>query len=248
MESAEGAEKRIQEQYREIAAGEAGHGAHPDPVAYAGTIGYSPEDIASVPKEAVLCLGCGNPLVIAQLKEGETVLDLGCGGGLDAFLAAQKVGHGGRVVGVDATPEMVDKATDNAKKGDYKNVEFRRAAIERLPLADNEVDVAISNCVLNHCADKLAAFKEVHRVLKPGGRLCVADLVTAGEFPEEALKDEVWGNWIARASGKAEYLAAIADAGFRDVVLLNDGAFTMSEEDDRLRGRIINIQVKAVKQ
>jgi ubiquinone/menaquinone biosynthesis C-methylase UbiE len=195
-----------------------------------------------------MSLGCGNPVARAGLRQGEIVLDLGSGGGLDAFVAARRVGPTGRVIGVDVTLEMVKRANANAKKAKLENVEFKRAPIERLPLDDSSVDVAISNCVMNHCPDKARAFKEVHRVLKVGGRMCISDLVTSGAFSEAALKDELWGEWLAAAQSKSEYLRAVERAGFQRVAVEAEAAFPMAESDERLKGRIISIRLTARKQ
>jgi len=194
-----------------------------------------------------MSLGCGNPTALAELKEGEVVLDIGCGGGLDVFLAAKKVGDTGKVLGLDMTPEMVEKARNNAEKGEYKNVEFRVGEIENLPIEDQSVDVIMSNCVINHCPDKAAAFKEVFRCLKPGSRMLVCDLVVEGEFSEDILQDEVWGEWIAGACGKHKYLNAISTAGFHDVAIISESPFCVSEKDSRLKGKIVSIHVKAYK-
>ncbi len=216
-------------------------------LAYAVSLGYSEEELKSVPAEAVVCHGCGNAVARARLRAGETVLDLGSGVGLDAFLAARQVGPSGRVIGVDVALELVGRANATARRANLENVEFKQAPIERLPLADGSIDVAISNCVMNHCADKLQAFKEVLRVLRRGGRLCLSDLVTAGTFPDTALKDDVWGEWLRTALDKAEYLRAIEQAGFGEVTVDGEATFPMAEGDERLKGRIVSIWLTARK-
>jgi len=235
------------ERYAKIAAGANNGTGHPEPVAYAASLGYSEENLKTVPADAVMSLGCGTPVTRARLRQGEIVLDLGSGAGLDAFLAARQVGPTGRVIGVDATLEMVKRANETAEKSTIANGEFRHAQIERLPLDDCSVDVAISNCVMNHCADKVRAFKEVHRVLKIGGRTCLSDLVAAGPFSEAALGDEVWGEWLAVALSKSDYLRAIEQAGFQEVTLEEEAAFNMAEQDERLKGRIVSIGLTARK-
>ena len=185
------------------------------------SVGYSDEEINVVPKGANLGLGCGNPVAIASLKEGDVVLDLGSGAGFDAFLAAQKVGERGRVIGVDMTPEMLEKARANAKKGNYKNIEFRLGEIEKLRVEDNSVDVIISNCVINLSPDKESVFKEAFRVLKPGGRLMVSDLVLTKELPA-IIKDsvEAYVGCLAGAIMKNEYLNYIKLAGFQYIKIV----------------------------
>ncbi len=243
--------KRLKAQYAEVASREmsAGGEGAVDPFAYAKSIGYSEQEMRSVPAEAAITHGCGNPTALAQLKPGQVVLDLGCGGGLDAFLAAQRVGAGGRVIGLDMTAEMIEKATASAGKGGYVNVEFHVAEIERLPVASDSVDVVISNCVINHASDKPAVFKEVHRVLKPGGSLFLSDLVTTSRFPDGMREKapEMWAPWLAMASDRQTYLKAIRQSGFRTLTVLAEGLFPMAEADAALRGRILSIQIQADK-
>jgi arsenite methyltransferase len=190
------------------------------------SIGYSDTDISSVPEGANLGLGCGNPIALASLKPGDTVLDLGSGAGFDCFLAAKKVGPEGRVIGVDMTPEMVEKARANAGKVGAANVDFRPGEIEHLPVADNSVDIVISNCVINLSPDKEQVFREAFRVLKPGGRLMVSDIVLKAVLPQQLL-DSVAGyvGCISGASLKADYLAMMAAAGFADVQVVSEDRF-----------------------
>ena len=198
------------------------------------SIGYSEEDINNAPDEANLGLGCGNPLALASLKEGETVLDLGSGAGFDCFLAANKVGEKGRVIGVDMTPEMLEKARENARKNNYTNVEFRLGEIESLPVADNTADVIISNCVINLSPDKNRVFQEAYRVLKPGGRLMVSDIVLTKELPDFIRSSvQAYIGCISGAMLEEEYLGAIEAAGFQDVRVADEtGIATDSLEND----------------
>lgn len=181
-------------------------------------LGYSEEDLAKVPEGADMGLGCGNPKAIAALQAGETVVDLGAGGGFDCFLAAAEVGESGRVIGVDMTPDMLSKARRNAEKGKFANVEFRLGEIEHLPIADNTADVIISNCVINLSPNKSQVFREAFRVLAPGGRLAISDVVATVELPEEMRKDE---QLIAGCMGNASLIEdlekMIAAAGFESV-------------------------------
>ena len=189
-------------------------------------IGYSREELQAVPEGSNLGLGCGNPVALASLKKGEIVLDLGSGAGFDCFLASQKIGKKGKVIGVDMTPELVEKARDNAEKGNYDNVEFRLGEIENLPVADNSMDVIISNCVINLSPDKSRVFQEAFRVLKPGGRLMVSDLVLVKELPD-FIKNSVRA-YIGCLSGaimKDKYTDAIKKAGFQNVKIIEETSY-----------------------
>lgn len=180
-----------------------------------GQMGYSSDEMLTAPEGSNLGLGCGNPVAIASLKEGETVLDLGSGAGFDAFLASAKVGNTGRVIGVDMTDEMLAKARENAKKGNYRNVEFRKGDIEDLPLEDKSVDAIISNCVINLAPDKRKVFKEAYRVLKPGGRLMASDVVLIKPLPEELKSDEkLLVGCVSGAILREDYLNLLEKAGF----------------------------------
>lgn len=197
------------------------------------SIGYSEEDMNSVPEGANLGLGCGNPLALASLKEGETVLDLGSGAGFDCFLAANKVGKKGKVIGVDMTPEMVEKARDNARSNNYTNVEFRLGEIESLPVADNAVDIIISNCVINLSVDKTRVFKEAYRVLKPGGRLMVSDIVLEKELPDFVRNSiQAYIGCISGAILESDYLGAIESAGFKDVRVADETGIAADSLDN----------------
>jgi arsenite methyltransferase len=213
----------------------------------ASKVGYSPGDIESIPEASLLGLGCGNPVALASLKEGEAVLDLGSGGGIDVFLAAKNVGPSGRVIGVDMTQEMVERAKATALEHGYTNVEFRLGEIEALPVEDDSVDAVISNCVINLAPDKLKVFKEAYRVLKPKGRLMVSDLVTLGELPDSVRQSfDAWAGCIAGALEKSDYLDKIADAGFTDVKVVSQKPYTIDVSPE-LRGKIISVQVEAHK-
>jgi SAM-dependent methyltransferase len=184
-------------------------------------MGYSAEDFASVPEGSNMGLGCGNPQTIAALKPGEIVLDLGSGGGFDCFLAAKQVGATGKVIGVDMTLEMIAKARSNAEKSLYSNVEFRLGEIEQLPIADDNVNVIISNCVINLSADKPKVFREAYRVLKPGGRLAVSDVVATAEFPQYIRNDRAMHSICATGTEFVVDLEnMLADAGFTDIEIV----------------------------
>ncbi len=181
-------------------------------------LGYTKEELLAAPEGSNMSLGCGNPGAIASLMPGETVLDLGSGGGFDCFLAAQQVGETGHVIGVDMTPDMVSKARENASKAGFANVEFRLGEIEHLPVADDTVDVIISNCVINLSPDKPSVFREAYRVLKPGGRLAISDTVATAALPEEARQDmEMWSECISGSATIDELETMLREAGFECV-------------------------------
>jgi len=181
-------------------------------------IGYSEEELSSVPEGADLGLGCGNPQAIAELKPGETVLDLGSGGGFDCFLAAKQVGPSGRVIGVDMTGEMIERARENARKAEATNVEFRLGEIEHLPVADESVDAIMSNCVINLSPEKPAVFRDAFRVLKPGGRLAISDVVATAPLPEEVRQDiELHVGCTAGAAMIDELQRMLTEAGFTQI-------------------------------
>lgn len=199
-----------------------------DPADVSRKIGYTQGELKEVPEGANLGLGCGNPVALASLKEGETVLDLGSGGGLDCFLAAKKVGVKGKVIGVDMTPEMIDKARGNAHKQGYKNLEFRLGEIENLPASDASVDIVISNCVINLSPDKKRVFKEAFRVLRSGGRLMVSDIVLLKELPDLIKNSpEAYVGCISGAIMRDEYLGAIKEAGFQKVRIVGETSFPL---------------------
>ena len=181
-------------------------------------IGYSQAELASLPDGANLGLGCGNPVALASLREGDVVLDLGSGAGIDCFLAAQAVGPSGRVIGVDMTPEMLDRANANAEAGGYANVEFRLGDLESLPVDDNSVDLVISNCVINLVPDRTQVYREALRVLKPGGRVSVSDTIQTVALPDALLDTEVAkAGCISAVVTKEAYLASLSEAGFAEV-------------------------------
>lgn len=191
-------------------------------------IGYSDQEMQAVPDGSNLGLGCGNPVALASLKPGETVLDLGSGAGFDCFLAANRVGNTGKVIGIDMTPEMIAKARDNAQKGDYANVEFRLGEIENIPVEDNLIDIIISNCVINLSPDKDKVFKEAFRVLKAKGRLMVSDIVLQKELPDEIKNSvEAYVGCVAGAMLKADYIHAIKNAGFEEITILEETVFPL---------------------
>lgn len=188
------------------------------PQTQSSLMGYSADEINSVPADAVMGLGCGNPQAIAALKPGEVVLDLGSGAGFDCFLAARQVGESGKVIGVDMTPDMIKRAEENAEKGAFTNVEFRLGEIEDMPVDDMSIDVILSNCVINLSPDQATVYQEMYRVLKPGGRLAISDMVASGEMPAEIKEDmELHSSCVAGALQVNELDQIMKEAGFKDI-------------------------------
>ena len=218
-------------------------------------LGYTAEQQAAVPEGASLGLGCGNPLAHAAVTAGETVLDLGSGAGIDCFLAARETGPAGHVIGVDMTPPMIEKARANAKKSDLANVEFRLGEIEHLPVADASVDAIISNCVVNLSPDKPQVFREALRVLKPGGRMVLSDLVLLHALSPELQKNvDLYVGCVAGASLKQDYLRMIREAGFADVEVVEERGYTVGQgalppgsEEARAFEAVTSVKVRAVK-
>ena len=202
-------------------------------------IGYTSKELQSVPEGANLSLGCGNPVALASLKEGETIIDLGSGAGIDCFLVAKRVGEKGKVIGVDMTHEMIDKARENAKKGNYGNVEFRLGEIENLPVADNTADVIISNCVINLSPNKKRIFEEAFRALKPGGRLMVSDIVLLKELSDAIKKRAHPCSCVQGAIIKDEYLETIEQAGFHNVKITEEKQHSFEDVVNDPNARVI---------
>ena len=211
-------------------------------------IGYERDDLERVPEEAIMGLGCGNPTATSDLKVGEVVLDLGSGAGVDVFLAANKVGSTGMAIGVDMTKEMIDKAKRIAVNHGYQNVEFRLGEMENLPVENESVDAIISNCVVNLSPDKSKVFQEAYRVLKPGGRLTVSDIVSEGALPDEIRTDSnAWACCIGGALDKREYLDKIKGAGFEDVKVVSSREFYIENQANQTKEKLLSITVKAYK-
>ena len=191
-------------------------------------IGYNDTELKSIPEESILGLGCGAPLNFADLKRGETVVDLGSGAGIDAFLASKLVGNEGKVIGIDMTDEMLEKARKASIANNYKNVEFRKGDIEeKIPIEDNSVDVVISNCVINLTSNKTNTFKEIYRILKKEGkgRMIISDLITTKEISKDNINTNNWCSCIDGALTKENYLQSIKDAGFQNIEILNEKTY-----------------------
>ena len=230
-------------------------------------IGYTDDQMDAVPEDSNLGLGCGNPTALGALELGQTVLDLGSGAGFDCFLAARKVGPEGQVIGVDMTPEMLERARENARKDGFDNVEFRMGEIEHLPVEDGRVDVIISNCVINLSPEKQQVFREAFRVLRPGGRLCISDIVLLKPLPEAILKSA--GAYVGCISGailKDDYLSQVKEAGFGRIDVIKETVFPVElmlndptaqaiirelelteKELKGLAGTVVSLQFTAVK-
>ncbi len=220
------------------------------PIESSKTIGYDQNDLNSVPQSSILGLGCGNPSTFAHLKEGDVVVDLGSGAGIDVFIAANIVKNEGRVIGIDITDAMLEKARRNAKIHGYQNVEFRKGDIEeKIPVEDNSVDVVISNCVINLTEDKVNTFKEIHRILKPNGvgRLIISDVVTSREVEKVLVNEDNWCGCVDGALTKANYLDSIKKAGFTNIEILEERPGNVVEDSEKKTRNITSITVKAIK-
>ncbi len=209
-------------------------------------IGYNQKDLESIPEEAILGVGCGAPINHANLKEGETVVDLGSGAGIDIFLAAKKVLDSGKAIGIDMTDQMLEKARENALKGNYSNVEFKKGDIEdNIPLNHNSVDAVISNCVINLTMNKTNAFKEVFRILRKNGRMVISDLITDVELPPGEINSDQWCECIYGALTKENYLLCIKQAGFEKIEIMEERAYM---DGEKVNGRkISSLVIKAIK-
>ena len=217
------------------------------PLQIAENIGYNANDLNSIPKSSILGVGCGAPVKFANIQEGEVVVDIGSGGGIDVFLSANKVKQSGKAIGIDMTDEMLEKAADHAKENGYTNVEFKKGDIEKgIPIDDNVADVVISNCVINLTIDKVAAFKEIYRILKTnGGRMVISDLVTSKEVDLKSANSDKWCSCIDGALTKGHYLDSIRKAGFSNVEVLEEKLYM---NGDDIEGRqITSLVIKAVK-
>lgn len=214
------------------------------PAEAAAVIGYDAKELGSVPQASIIGAGCGAPVGFAGLLKGETVVDLGSGAGIDVFLSANRVGGSGRVIGIDMTDEMLEKARKNGRDGGYANVEFRRGDIEaRIPVDNNSADAVISNCVINLTTDKVKTFKEIRRILKSGGRMVISDLVA--DRKADSIDPEMWSSCIDGALARSDYLASIRKAGLKEVSVLEERQFM---DGKLVNGRkITSIVVRAVK-
>jgi arsenite methyltransferase len=224
-------------------------GGGDSPIQAATVIGYEQSELESVPQASVLGVGCGAPVKFANLQKGEIVVDLGSGAGIDVFLSAKRVTQEGRVIGIDMTDEMLERARINAKEGGYTNVEFRKGDIEEtIPIEDNSADVVISNCVINLTTDKVEAFKEIHRILRNEGRMVVSDLVSDGKIPQkESIDLEKWVGCIEGTLTKDDYIASIRKAGFRNISVLEERPYMEGGEEWTGGRKIVSMVLRAVK-
>lgn len=228
-------------------------GGEDSPAQAATVVGYETSELESVPQASILGVGCGAPVKFADLQKGETVVDLGSGGGIDVFLSANKVSDTGKVIGIDMTDEMLERARRNAKMGGYTNVDFRKGDIEQsIPVDDNSADVVISNCVINLTMNKVNAFKEIHRILKQGGgRMVISDLVTDTEIAPAEADLERWCGCIDGALTKEHYIDSIRHAGFQNVEVLSEQQLYLDDDSNQRNGeskkRITSVVIKAVK-
>lgn len=257
----------VREAYGKIARSQQSCGCGPcgpDATEFAESIGYSEEELKTIPAEANLALSCGNPTALANLKNGEVVLDLGSGAGFDCFVAASKVAPDGKVIGVDMTPEMVEKARDIVRKNGVENVEFRLGEIESLPVEDNSVDVVISNCVVNLSADKPRVFQEVYRVLKPGGKIAISDIALLKELPKKIRESlEAYVGCVGGAILIDEYKKIVEASGLKEVRISIKGSsacidpttkdpmgkaiLDSLEESESLEGYVVSVYVEGYK-
>jgi arsenite methyltransferase len=252
MASAKEIKQAVKERYTAIAKSKSsgcGYGGEQsccgggDPKQAAELIGYNVKELEEIPQEAVLGLGCGSPVAYVGLKPGETILDLGSGGGIDVFLAAKKVGAKGSVIGVDMNEAMIKRASEAANEYGFKNVDFRLGEIEDMPVDDGTIDAIISNCVINLSPDKPRVFREANRVLKPGGRITVSDIVTEGEIPEEIRRDlNSWASCVSGALPQEEYLKDIEAAGFKKPKILTESYYDTSEYDVDFKIKSITVE------
>src|ERR687895_576065 len=230
-----------------------GAGGADSPAQAAMVVGYETSELESVPEASILGVGCGAPVKFADLQQGETVVDLGSGAGIDVFLSAKKVTEAGRVIGIDMTDEMLERARRNAKEHGFTNVDFRKGDIEqRIPVDDNSVDVVISNCVINLTVNKVDAFKEIYRILKPnGGRMVISDLVTDAEIATTDADAQMWSSCIDGALTKEHYIDSIKQAGFQNVEVLSEQLYMDENDDGNQRNgkgrKITSLVIKALK-
>jgi arsenite methyltransferase len=216
------------------------------PTLSAKIIGYDEKELESIPQSSILGLGCGSPTTFANIKPGETIVDLGSGAGIDVFISARRAGDSGHVIGIDMTDEMLEKARNNARAHGYKTVEFRKGDIEKeIPVESSSVDLVISNCVINLTTDKTAAFREIHRILKEGGRMVISDLITDKEMPMEAVDAAKWCSCIDGALTKEHYLDSIRHAGFIDIEVMRESLYQQGEEIGNRK--LTSIVINAVK-